>query len=878
MQDLQPEDHRVRKLLGLCFLVFCNVCLCWGAASSGLNGRVVDSSGAAISNAEIALTSVATGALFHAQSGPDGLFSITGLAGGAYTLAVSRPDFAAYREKLEIPPNQTSLAVVVMQVGAAAQSVTVNGDVLAGATPQPLQQQVFDSDQTIRVIDRKQMDMAGPVAGTAQIIATSPGASIIGYGNTGATKYTIMLNGINQGWGGYGGFTGGGSLAVTFDGVPVADPATGLWAAPTIPQTKMIQDTAVTYGPGNPADRWYTNIGGGVEFTPVQPVDQPYASVSVLYGSYNQKNIETNMSSGVYHGWSTVLSAGAGSGDDFRISPDGFANPSKDFAVFSKTVKQYQQNSLEFGGYYAHGGGYRSQVIPIAGNPGITVDGDPGSLQYSQQTSGYLSTVPFNSYNKYDTNGMALIYARQDIHPDGTTALENLAWFMRIDRIHYRTKDVFNLGPQQDEWSSPHTNTVGDRLSMTKRLPRNTVTGGAYYIHALYNTRNIFYNPAYGGAKRVVNIGAKIRSGYFNQNLFAFSLQDDVHPLSKLHIIPGLRFAGFQTAYANRAAQDFSLAPGATLSMHCPANQASTAGTATDQGASCANEQSRTGIEPSVSATLAALPWLQIYGGYFEALKSPQVGGGGGLFQAVDPASYHLARQHYYQAGFKTHSGGDGLLNSFLLGAEYYHQNYANQEIDIGLANGDTISSNGTSSYHGVNAFVDDDPVNHLHVFANASLERATYTSYVITLNPNGSKGLNYNGSAVPYVPSSMLNIGVYYGVTLPKHLTVEPTASFQFIGRQHIFDNSIAAPSAQTMPSYETLNLGAKIPFRHFDLNLAALNVLNKRYNEYEYISAGNYFGTAGNPSLKPDEQTGYRLAYPASPFTIYGDVTVHF
>lgn len=878
MQDLQPEDHPVRKLLGLCLLVFCNFFPCWGATSSGLNGRVVDSSGAAIPNAEIVLTGVATGALLHAQSGADGLFSITGLASGVYTLAASRPGFAAYRQTLEILPNQTFQAVVIMQVGGSVQSVTVNGDLLAGATAQPLQQQVFDSDQTIRVIDRKQMDMAGPVAGTAQIIATSPGASIIGYGNTGATKYTITLDGINQGWGGYGGFTGGGSLAVTFDGVPVADPVTGLWEAPTIPQTKMIQNSVVTYGPGNPADRWYTNIGGGVEFTPVQPGDKPYASVSVLYGSYNEKNIEANLSSGLHHGWSTVLSAGAGSGDGFRISPDGFTNPSKDFAVFSKTLKQFRQNSLEFGGYYAHGGGYRSQVIPIAENPGITVDGEPGSRQYSQQTSGYFSTVPFNSYNKYDTNDMALIYARQKLQLDGTTTLENLAWFMRIDRTHYRTKDVYSLGPQQDEWNNPHTDTVGNRLSMIKRLPRNTITAGAYYIHAVYNTRNIFYNPAYGGAKRVVNSGAKIRSGYFNQNLFALSLQDDVHPVSKLHILPGIRYVGFQTAYANRATQDFFLAPGATLSTHCPANQTSATGTATDQGASCANQQSRTGIEPSVSATIAALPWLQIYGGYLEALKAPQVGGGGGLFQAVDPASYHLARQHYYQAGFKTYSEGTGLLNSFLLGAEYYHQNYANQEIDIGLANGNTISSNGTSSYHGVNAFMDDNPVSHLHVFANASLERATYTYYVITLNPDGSAGLNYDGSAVPYVPSSMLNMGVNYRVKLRNHLAVEPTASFQFIGRQHLFDNSLAAPSPQTMPSYETLNLGAKIPFRHFDLNLTALNVLNKRYNEYEYISSGSYFGTAGNSSLTPDEQAGYRLAYPASPFTIYGDVTVHF
>ena len=40
------------------------------------------------------------------------------------------------------------------------------------------------------------MDIAGPVAGAAQIISTASGAQVTG--NTGSTKYTVTLNGINR--------------------------------------------------------------------------------------------------------------------------------------------------------------------------------------------------------------------------------------------------------------------------------------------------------------------------------------------------------------------------------------------------------------------------------------------------------------------------------------------------------------------------------------------------------------------------------------------------------------------------------------------------------------------------------------------------------
>ncbi len=239
--------------------------------TSAIQGTVVDTAGAVIAGVTITVTNTATAKATQARSDVKGRFSVTGLSGGNYSLPASQPGFAEVQvQGLEIGMGQVLTRDVTLHISSVRESVSVNArsDSIPGATAQPTQEQVFDSEQTVRVLDHKQMAIVGPVAGGAQIISLTPGANVIRYGNTGATKYTVQLNGINQGWGGYGGFTGGGSLGITFDGIPIVDPATGLWSSATVPQGQMIQDTAVTYGPGDPMTRWYTSGGGAVEFTP----------------------------------------------------------------------------------------------------------------------------------------------------------------------------------------------------------------------------------------------------------------------------------------------------------------------------------------------------------------------------------------------------------------------------------------------------------------------------------------------------------------------------------------------------------------------------------------------------------------------------------
>ncbi|MHB8478612.1 MAG: TonB-dependent receptor plug domain-containing protein [Steroidobacteraceae bacterium] len=143
----------------------------------------------------------------------------------------------------------------------------------------------FKTDQTTKVLDQDQMKESSIVGGVAKALGVVPGVSTSSYGSTGAAKTTISIDGIKIGWAGFsGGNPDNGSLGVTFDGVPMANPGNGLWQASLIPQTSILQTIGVTYGPGDPSERYFTNIGGNIAFMPLQPTEAAGGEVALTYG------------------------------------------------------------------------------------------------------------------------------------------------------------------------------------------------------------------------------------------------------------------------------------------------------------------------------------------------------------------------------------------------------------------------------------------------------------------------------------------------------------------------------------------------------------------------------------------------------------------
>jgi iron complex outermembrane receptor protein len=171
-----------------------------------------------------------------------------------------------------------------------AGTVSATGSVSTASDGQAAQlspKAVFKSSSTTKVLKRGQIDAAGTVGGVAQALALAPGVNVSSYGANGVSKASISIDGVKTGWAGFsGGNADNGSIGVSFDGVPMVNPGNGLWQSTLIPQTSLIQSIGVTYGPGQPLDRWYTNIGGGLNFVPVQPSAHPSAEITGTYGSF----------------------------------------------------------------------------------------------------------------------------------------------------------------------------------------------------------------------------------------------------------------------------------------------------------------------------------------------------------------------------------------------------------------------------------------------------------------------------------------------------------------------------------------------------------------------------------------------------------------
>ncbi|QSR89195.1 TonB-dependent receptor [Methylacidiphilum caldifontis] len=777
----------------------------------------------------------------------------------------------------------------VIQMPTTTVSTDVNNpllepptDLVQGASQAPTQEQIFRSGLTTRVIDKNIAASAGPVAGAAQVLQFSPGVNVNGYGNTGATKYTVSINGIGNGWSGFGGYTGGASIMMTLDGVPMNNVSTGLWQSPSVPIMMMISSTSVTYGPGTAVGRWYDNVGGQVEFTPIQPTEHYGADINMVYGSFSQKLLTADYRTGNINGWSTVISGGVGDGNNFRMSPDGFRSPSYQYAIYGKTIKNFNSGDISFGAWYANAGGYRPTILPVNANPYVTINGlnanqvpIPG-IPYSEATSGFYSNLNYDVWRKFDKQSTQIAYAKQNIYldEDKKTTLHNMLFYNASQRIHSRYYNFFQNAPNAFEYNNPSEWDFGDLVDLTRVLPYNTVDIGGYYISSTYNSRNAFYNPNYflpgtnipGGELTPNNF---YRNNYWDQTDIAVYLQDTVQPITTFQIIPSIRYDVFRTAYSMNAQEYFPLA-----FQFNPSH---------NQGKLPNAIRHLSGVEPSILLNYEVTRWLALYGSYSETYETDTVGGGGGLFQKIPSSYYGLSLAQYAIGGFKTHFENMPGLNNMLFGANYFWLRFAEQAINMVNFVGQPITGLGTSIYQGADFFLDDNPFGTFHIFMNGAVENAVYKSYVVS--PGTPQQVVYNGRHVPYVPSLMLTGGIFHTQQF-GNVSLRLSRWFLFNGDQYVFNNQTGAPSRTTMPQYYTLNasINASVPLRFldrerlFNFNLTLMNITDLRYNGYEFITSGGYYGTAGNPNVPIAYQAGYLLGYPGAPFTIYGSIGASF
>jgi hypothetical protein len=174
-------------------------------------GTIHDPSGAAVTQAEITLTSNDTGKALGTRSSSSGEYVFPLVPAGTYTLVVSAPGFEQVKQdNVVVGLNKTVDANEILKVGSA--SATVQVEALTSQLETTTSQAATTIDQ--QTFDDLPIAMSGGARSVTAVADLMPGVSdvsAIGYGTSGAQgqEFSTTING-GQAWGG----------AVMYDGIP----------------------------------------------------------------------------------------------------------------------------------------------------------------------------------------------------------------------------------------------------------------------------------------------------------------------------------------------------------------------------------------------------------------------------------------------------------------------------------------------------------------------------------------------------------------------------------------------------------------------------------------------------------------------------------
>ncbi len=126
----------MKKLVSFCAVfiaaLICDILIAPGASGQAAYGNIIgavtDPSGAAVPGAKVTATDIAKGVTYTASANPDGYYALSNLTPGNYKVIVEASGFKSYQqEPVPVIVGTSSTLNAALQVGAATESVTVNG-------------------------------------------------------------------------------------------------------------------------------------------------------------------------------------------------------------------------------------------------------------------------------------------------------------------------------------------------------------------------------------------------------------------------------------------------------------------------------------------------------------------------------------------------------------------------------------------------------------------------------------------------------------------------------------------------------------------------------------------------------------------------------
>jgi len=250
-----------RMAQALCALVLLCGVVYAQTVTSNVIGTVTDPTGANVPGAEIQVKAQATGAVRTATANAEGVFRITNLAPGAYTLTVKAAGFKTYEQSaLNLASQETrDLGSLQLTLGSAVEQVSVTAVATPVQTASSEKSSLVDGAQ-LNQIAIKGRDMFAMLSLIPGIVNTSPGETTTEYG-----IYYLNINGA-QGTG------GAGRNNVTVDGIGNMDTG-GEWTTLYEPNMDSVAEVRVLtsnyqaeYGHMAGAQISVITKGGGQQF------------------------------------------------------------------------------------------------------------------------------------------------------------------------------------------------------------------------------------------------------------------------------------------------------------------------------------------------------------------------------------------------------------------------------------------------------------------------------------------------------------------------------------------------------------------------------------------------------------------------------------
>lgn len=707
--------------------------------------------------------------------------------------------------------------------------------------------------QSVTVVGKSTIDLLAPIASGTQAISTAPGVVVSGYSsNAGTARSTISIRGIKVGFNSVPGDIETNGITNLFDGIPLNSLIQGTgFHSVQLPFGSLLAGVNVIYGPGNPRDRWFDSLGGTVNFVPVQPSAKRSATVSASYGSFDSQVYSGVFQTGLHDGWEGVIGYNHAFNHTFRTG--AYDWPARNDQVYFKIRKNFSGGHISLGGYYIHNREFRPNQIPVDPVQGVTLGGLNASAPlYSQKTSGFYSDLPNNVWFKENQIIDYLGYLKFTKRISDNTTLHNLFWYRHGQVIHYRLNYGFLGASSQDtEYYAPDSDTIGDKLYFDTKLKFNTLSYGAYVINS--HTHDVYdgYNTNLGTTRQLPD---SITRDVYNNLYLATFLQDRIEPFPGLRIVPGVQLVNYETRYVNQA-------PGASIDI---------------PGASFSTYPDRSKdfnrVQPSIGASYDLLPWATLYGNFAVTYQNPTAGNYAN--SQIDLPALKPVKSTDYEIGVRMFQRGFLGLQDASADINYFRDDLEDETVGIPNPNNPTLTTFGFGSgrLQGVNASLKANFDFHWMAFANLGYLDARYLTYTA---PSGNV---YANLPDPNTPRDTANIGVRYRRFLGASLA-SLNVWDQYVGKRYLFNNAIGAPTHQAIVPYNLLNasITVKTPwFNHLvphlgevEVSFYATNLLGRKYNATEYISAGGYFNTPTG---------GYAIANPGAPRAFYGTVTMKF